>query len=122
MCLTGILKNILLVIASVVIWHDAITPLQVLGYAIACFGLVYYSIGWEQMVAQSAVGWAHAKKVWDGQTAEDSGTSIGIGNGISISSVQLRRVIIVGLALLTVGLLWLGLSSGSEEVAAVTNS
>ena len=51
MTLTGILKNILLVIISVMIWHTAITWMQFLGYSIACAGLMYYSLGWEQSVA-----------------------------------------------------------------------
>ena len=117
MCLTGILKNILLVVASVVIWKTAISPLQFIGYGIACFGLVYYSIGWEQMVAQSRSGWAYAKKVWD---QDDTHTSIGLGNGISVSAKQLRRVIIFGLGLMTVGLLFYGLVPAEDQMAAVT--
>jgi hypothetical protein len=117
MCLTGILKNILLVIASVVIWKTAITPLQFVGYGIACFGLVYYSLGWEQMVAQSSAGWQYAKNVWE---QDDSTTSIGLGNGISISVTQVRRAIIFGLALMVVALLWYGLAPVSDQVAAVT--
>jgi len=117
MCLTGILKNILLVVASVVIWKTAITPLQVLGYGIACFGLVHYSLGWDQMVAQSAAGWTYTKNMWE----EDSSRSIGLGNGISVSSAQLRRAVLVTLSLLTVWWLYWGLAPVSEEVAALTN-
>lgn len=118
MCLTGILKNILLVIASVVIWKTAITPLQFVGYGIACFGLVYYSLGWEQMAAQSAAGWSYARQVWE----DESTTSIGLGNGISVSSSQVRRAVLFGLALMTVGLLFYGLAPVSDQVAAVANS
>ncbi|OIW29613.1 TPT-domain-containing protein [Coniochaeta ligniaria NRRL 30616] len=116
MCLTGILKNILLVIASVVIWKTAITPLQFVGYGIACFGLVYYSLGWEQMAVQSAAGWAYAKKAWE----DESTTSIGLGNGISVSSSQVRRAVLFGLGLMTFGLLFYGLAPVSDQVAAVT--
>jgi hypothetical protein len=49
MTLSGILKNILLVIASVVIWRTSITALQVFGYGIALAGLTYYSLGHEQL-------------------------------------------------------------------------
>ena len=117
MCLTGILKNILLVVASVLIWKTAITPLQFIGYAIACFGLVYYSLGWEQMVAQSAAGWHYVKNVWD---QDDGATSIGIGNGISVSVKQVRRAVIFGLGLMTVGLLFYGLVPVSDQVATTT--
>ena len=50
MTLTGILKNILLVIVSVMIWSTHITGLQILGYAIALVGLMYYSLGYDQMI------------------------------------------------------------------------
>ncbi|KAK3297578.1 triose-phosphate transporter family-domain-containing protein [Chaetomium fimeti] len=60
MTLTGILKNILLVIISVLIWGTNIAPLQVLGYAIALAGLLYYSLGWDQLVLLSQAAWAFA--------------------------------------------------------------
>jgi hypothetical protein len=61
MTLTGILKNILLVIISVLIWRTNISPLQVLGYAIALAGLLYYSLGWDQLVLLAQAAWAFAK-------------------------------------------------------------
>ncbi|PMD46184.1 TPT-domain-containing protein, partial [Hyaloscypha variabilis F] len=42
MTLCGVLKNILLVLASVVLWGTVIMPIQALGYGIALLGLVYY--------------------------------------------------------------------------------
>ncbi|KAK3685980.1 triose-phosphate transporter family-domain-containing protein [Podospora appendiculata] len=61
MTLTGILKNILLVIVAVLIWHTSITSLQLLGYAIALAGLVYYSVGWDQIVAVATGLWVYLK-------------------------------------------------------------
>lgn len=49
MTLTGIFKNILLVVASILIWNTQITPLQFLGYGVALSGLVYYSLGYEKL-------------------------------------------------------------------------
>ncbi|KAF8421401.1 triose-phosphate transporter family-domain-containing protein [Tirmania nivea] len=43
--LSGVLKDILLVIASVVIWHSPLTVLQIFGYSIALWGLVLYKLG-----------------------------------------------------------------------------
>ncbi|KAI9932437.1 hypothetical protein MW887_008678 [Aspergillus wentii] len=43
--LSGVLKDILLVVASMVIFRDPVTPLQVVGYGIALGGLVYYKLG-----------------------------------------------------------------------------
>jgi len=51
MTLTGILKNILLILASIIIWHTSITFMQFIGYSVALFGLVIYSIGWDQLRA-----------------------------------------------------------------------
>lgn len=59
MTLTGIFKNILLVVASVIIWNTTITPLQFLGYGLALCGLVYYSLGYEML----AKGY-HSAKSW----------------------------------------------------------
>jgi len=43
--LSGVLKDILLVVASVVIWHSPLTILQIFGYSIAVGGLVLYKLG-----------------------------------------------------------------------------
>lgn len=48
--LCGVLKDILLVLASILIWGTVITPLQVLGYSIALGGLVVYKLGVETIV------------------------------------------------------------------------
>ncbi|RGP81442.1 duf250 domain membrane protein [Fusarium longipes] len=50
MSLSGIFKNILLVICSVLIWHVTITPIQLLGYSITLCALIYYSIGKEKLL------------------------------------------------------------------------
>ena len=43
--LCGVLKDILLVAASMMIWGTVVTPLQFFGYSIALGGLVYYKLG-----------------------------------------------------------------------------
>ncbi len=45
--LCGVLKDILLVAASMMIWGTIVTSLQFLGYAIALGGLIYYKLGGE---------------------------------------------------------------------------
>ncbi|KAK8020564.1 hypothetical protein PG990_005702 [Apiospora arundinis] len=45
MNLTGILKAILLVVASMLIWGAPVTLLQAFGYSIALVGMFYYSMG-----------------------------------------------------------------------------
>lgn len=45
MTLCGVLKDILLVGASIAIWGTQVTALQYFGYSIALGGLVYYKLG-----------------------------------------------------------------------------
>ena len=47
--LCGVLKDVLLVLASVAIWGTTITGLQVFGYSIALGGLVHYKLGGEKL-------------------------------------------------------------------------
>ncbi|TID27030.1 hypothetical protein E6O75_ATG01523 [Venturia nashicola] len=52
--LCGVLKDILLVAASILIWGTPVTPTQFFGYTIALSGLVYYKLGGEQLKQQIA--------------------------------------------------------------------
>lgn len=106
MTLTGILKNILLVIISVLIWHTAVSWLQFLGYSIALAGLVYYSLGWDQMVAIAQGVWLYARGLADavrGPASSSSSGSAGEDAGRLPSAV--RRALVLGLAAVTVFLL-----------------
>lgn len=47
--LCGVLKDILLVMASMAIFGDPVAPLQYFGYSIALAGLMYYRLGGEKM-------------------------------------------------------------------------
>lgn len=49
--MSGVLKDILLVIASMVIFGDPVTGQQYIGYGIALGGLTYYKLGAEKMNA-----------------------------------------------------------------------
>ncbi|KKK23886.1 hypothetical protein ARAM_007226 [Aspergillus rambellii] len=49
MTLVSIPKNVLLILASIVIWHTRISFLQGVGYSIALLGLVVYSMGWARI-------------------------------------------------------------------------
>ena len=52
MTLCGVLKDILLVAASIAIWGTPISALQYFGYTIALCGLVYYKLGAATIKAQ----------------------------------------------------------------------
>jgi hypothetical protein len=43
--LSGVLKNIMIVFASMLFYHDVVTPIQFLGFSIALGGLAYYQLG-----------------------------------------------------------------------------
>lgn len=88
MTLTGILKSILLVIVSIIIWHTEISPLQFLGYSIALAGLVYYSLGYDTLVK----GWELATS-WAGDPWKGAPLS---GKGGSWSPDRRRCLIITG--------------------------
>lgn len=51
MTLCGVLKDILLVGASIAIWATPISALQGFGYSIALIGLIYYKLGAAQIKA-----------------------------------------------------------------------
>lgn len=44
--LCGVLKDILLVAASMLIWDTKVGPLQAFGYSISLGGIVYYKLGY----------------------------------------------------------------------------
>ncbi|KAM9885114.1 triose-phosphate transporter [Verticillium dahliae] len=54
MTLTGILKNILLIGVSVLIWNTSVSAMQCFGYLLALFGLVVYSTGLDQLKTHTA--------------------------------------------------------------------
>lgn len=52
MTLSGVLKDILLVVASMLIFGDPVSGLQAFGYSIALGGLVYYKLGADKLKEQ----------------------------------------------------------------------
>jgi len=54
--LCGVLKDILLVLASMAIWGTPVTLLQWFGYSIALGGMVYYKLGAKQIQGYAAEG------------------------------------------------------------------
>lgn len=59
--LCGVLKDILLVVASMIIWGTVVTPLQFFGYSIALGGLVFYKLGNEvkSYISNASLVWAN---------------------------------------------------------------
>lgn len=49
MTLCGVLKDVLLVLASMAIWATPISGLQAFGYSIALGGMIYYKLGGETL-------------------------------------------------------------------------
>jgi hypothetical protein len=81
--LCGVLKDVLLVLASMMIWGTQVTGLQFFGYSIALGGMVYYKLGYEAIKGYAG----EAGRQW----AE-------FGN----SRPVLRRIAIIALVLMTV--------------------
>lgn len=58
------LKDILLVLTSLLLFLDPVTPLQAFGYSIALCGLVYYKLGAEkikQHLSEAETAWSKFK-------------------------------------------------------------
>ncbi|POR35769.1 Putative sugar phosphate/phosphate translocator [Tolypocladium paradoxum] len=74
MALTGIFKNIMLIVASVIIWNTQITAIQGVGYTIALTGLTYHWLGNEHLATgyRAAASWAAG--MWD-MTPARAGTT-----------------------------------------------
>lgn len=92
MTLSGVLKDILLVGASILIFRDPVSPLQAFGYTIALFGLVYYKLGADQLKGYLGQG----QRAW-----ADYG----------VRHPALRRVIVFALVIVTVFVLLGGISA-----------
>ena len=60
MTLCGVLKDLLLVFASIMIWGTPVTALQYFGYGIALCGLVYFKLGADTLKAQ----FSEANRQW----------------------------------------------------------
>lgn len=59
--LCGVLKDIMLVVASMIIWGTPVSPLQFFGYSVALAGMVYYKLGYDQLkgyVGEAGRQWA----------------------------------------------------------------
>ncbi|CRG91009.1 putative sugar phosphate/phosphate translocator At4g32390 [Talaromyces islandicus] len=66
MRLCGILKDILIVISSMILWNSPVTSMQAGGYSISLLGLVYYMLGYDRIAgyasrAGGAINAYHAK-------------------------------------------------------------
>lgn len=103
MTLCGVLKNILLVLASVLLWGTVILRIQALGYTIAVAGLIYYSVGYDGILAFYASTSKFGKQIWEGEAPEkkfETASTTRKRRGIA------RKVIIIGVfTLCVVGLI-----------------
>jgi hypothetical protein len=105
MSLCGVLKNILLVIASVLIWGTVVSGLQVLGYTIATLGLIYYGVGYEGIQTYYAVSQTYARKLWEGED---------VGVGTAPPKSWARKAVVAGFFLVIFFMLMVGLGMGTE--------
>ncbi|KAL2021126.1 hypothetical protein VTK56DRAFT_7432 [Thermocarpiscus australiensis] len=92
--LCGVLKDVMLVVASMIIWGTQVTSLQFFGYSIALAGMIYYKLGYEAIKGYAG----EASRQW----AE-------FGNNRPI----LRRISIILLVLMAVFALLGGLAPAS---------
>ncbi|KAK2002689.1 triose-phosphate transporter [Colletotrichum falcatum] len=95
MTLTGILKNILLIIASVIIWKTNITFMQFVGYAIALFGLVIYSTGWEQLKSSGIGAITWVRTAWNSHSLDEGRLSPLVRRTLFLGLITLITLMLV---------------------------
>lgn len=113
MTLCGVLKNILLVLASVLLWGTVIMPIQALGYAIALIGLVYYGVGYEGILTYYTYSRKFLNELWEGESSEkrfETASTGARGDGGIV-----RKVLVVGVFTLCVVGLVTGFMMRSEQ-------
>jgi len=103
MTLCGVLKDILLVFASIMIWGTPISALQYFGYAIALCGLVYFKLGGDTIKAQ----FFEANRQWAEYGAKHPAW---------------RKIMVFGVILLTVFAILGGIAPGAGYDAAYVKS
>ncbi|OBR11783.1 triose-phosphate transporter [Colletotrichum higginsianum IMI 349063] len=113
MTLTGILKNILLIGASVIIWNTNISFIQFIGYGIALFGLVVYSTGWEQLKGSAAGAVVWARTAWNSHSFDEGRLSPLVRRAIFFGLLTLITVMLV------LGFAYKGSSAPADWLAKV---
>lgn len=103
MTLCGVLKDVLLVGASMLIWGTHISGLQFFGYGIALCGMVYYKLGYEQIKGYAG----EAGRQW----AE-----------FGVARPAVRKAIVIASVLLFIVLLFGGLAPSSYTSPYVTDA
>ncbi|KFY26958.1 hypothetical protein V493_03768 [Pseudogymnoascus sp. VKM F-4281 (FW-2241)] len=84
--LCGVIKNVGIVVLSVILWGTIVSGLQWLGYSIATAGLIYYSLGWDGIKTACSQGQA----IWESRGANYRGNNlIAITAGGVITTVLL---------------------------------
>lgn len=84
--LCGVLKDIMLVVASMLVWGTPVSALQFFGYGIALCGMVYYKLGFDAIRGYAG----EAQRQW---------SEFGVKQPI------FRKVMIIGIAVFTILLL-----------------
>lgn len=94
----GILKNILLVIASVIFWGTKISPIQIIGYSVALIGMMFYRLAWQDIKYEATSLVASYRKLFKSRI---------YGSG-QLSAYYRRAVvaIIILLLVLTISYVW----------------
>jgi hypothetical protein len=89
--LSGTLKNILIIVVSVVIWHTQVSGMQVFGYGVALLALTYYALGWEgckSLLPAGVVGALGDERIKALVSSRRGGVLVGcIGGGVVFATV-----------------------------------
>ena len=109
MTLSGVLKDILLVGASMTIFQDPVSGLQGFGYSIALGGLVYYKLGADKLkVNLENLRWRLSLLLMIFQ--EHMGGAQRAWADYGVKHPALRKLIVFGLVIVTIFILLGGIS------------
>lgn len=108
--LSGILKNILLIVVAVLFYAERVTFMQFIGYSIALAALTYYSLGWDVIKSRSAAAADWGRSLWSPSGIEGSRLSPAVRRGLILGAVMFLLV------LATVALFYDGKSSLTESI------
>jgi drug/metabolite transporter (DMT)-like permease len=84
-----VLKDILLVVASILLFGTIVTPLQYFGYSIALGGLVYYKLGGDKLKETGN----NALNAW-----KNFGTRKPVAKKLVIAGAVITFIVVVGTA------------------------
>ncbi|TLS26938.1 hypothetical protein PpBr36_04510 [Pyricularia pennisetigena] len=92
--LSGILKNILLIVVAVLFYAEKVTFIQFVGYSIALAALTYYSLGWDVIKSRSVAAADWTRAMFSSSGVEDARLSPAVRRALILGVILLILVLV----------------------------